>query len=338
MPTSPRSSHWLIGLLRQRSVQIAILLWLAASLAVFPVSGGKLPFNRPLLNSLPLLAQVIAPFIVLIVVFVEMAITYFLTRRRILPDMAARAPERGVARREILLLWLYGAAVLLIGHWLGLRLFGEGIGLHLNGSLFGHTREVSPREVWTWAFYNFILLAVIPYAVFRARGYSREALNLKSSNLKNDALVIFVIMALGSALDLAGGGFLQLSAHQMLVGAPLTFFTHLLGTGLPVMIFIYAILFPRYLKITGSPVTTLLLGALSYAALHIFEYWTLYDSLPHALLSVIFALLTFFPPGLMKSYLTLRTANAWVHLWGYHAVTPHVTADTPMIVHIFGIH
>src|SRR6202158_2705556 len=190
MPTSPRSSHWLIGLLRQRSVQIAILLWLAASLAVFPVSGGKLPFNRPLLNRLPLLAQVIAPFIVLIVVFVEMAITYFLTRRRILPDMAARAPERGVARREILLLWLYGAAVLLIGHWLRRCLFWVGVRPLLHGTLFRPAREVSPREVWTWAFYNFILLAVIPYAVFRARGYSREALNLKSSTLKNDALVV----------------------------------------------------------------------------------------------------------------------------------------------------
>jgi hypothetical protein len=52
---------------------------------------------------------------------------------------------------------------------------------------------------------------------------------------------------------------------------------------------------------------------------------------------VIFVLLTFVPPGLMKSYLTLRTANAWVHLWGFHAVTPHVTADTPMVVKIFGI-
>ena len=46
--------------------------------------------------------------------------------------------------------------------------------------------------------------------------------------------------------------------------------THLLGTGLPVMIFIYAILFPRYLELTKSPVTTALLGGASYAALHIF--------------------------------------------------------------------
>jgi hypothetical protein len=327
----------LITTLRHRSVQLAILLWLAASFSVIPLSGGSLPFNRPLLNRLPLLAQLIAPIVVLVIVFIEMAITYFLTRRRTLPDMAARAPERALALREVLLLWLYAAAVLLFGRHLGLHLFGEGIGLHLNGSLFGHTREVSPAEVCVWAAYNFVLLAVIPYAIFRIRGYSREALNLKSNNLKNDTLVIFVIMIIGCALDLAGGGFLKLTPHQMLVGGALTFITHLFGTGLPVMVFIYAILFPRYLKLT-SPVTTLVLGALSYAALHIFEYWTVYDSLPHALLSIIFVILTFFPPGLMKSYLTLRTANAWVHLWGYLAITPHVTADTPMIVHFFDIH
>ena len=103
------------------------------------------------------------------------------------------------------------------------------------------------------------------------------------------------------------------------------------------MIFIYAILLPRYLKLTGSLATTWLLGGVSYAALHIFEYWTRYDIPSHALLSVIFVMLTFVPPGLMKAYLTLRTANAWVHLWGYHAISPHVTADTPMIVEIFGI-
>jgi hypothetical protein len=124
----------------------------------------------------------------------------------------------------------------------------------------------------------------------------------------------------------------------MFLGASLTFVTHLLGTGLPVMVFIYAIFFPRYLKLTNSPVATVLLGGVSYVVLHVFEYWTLYDSVPHALLSAIFVMLTFVPPGLMKSYLTLRTANAWVHLWGYHAITPHVTADTPMVVKIFNIH
>jgi len=324
-------------LLRHRGVQIALALWVLASLAVTPVSGGKIPFNRPLLAGAPAAVQIIVPVVGLAFVFFQMSIAYLLTRRRAVPDIAARAPAASIAGREVAFLWIYGATVLLIGKWLGHRLFGEGIGLHLNGSLFGHTRMVSPREVCTWAIYNFLFYAVVPYLVFRARGYSREALNLTSSNLRNDTLVIFVIMFIGSALDLLAGGFLKLSAHQMLLGAPLTFVTHLLGTGLPVMVFIYAILFPRYLKLTGSQVTTVLLGALSYAAVHIFEYWTLYDSPSHAALSIIFVLFTFFPPGLMKSYLTLRTANAWVHLWGYHATTPHVTADTPMIVDFFSI-
>jgi len=280
---------------------------------------------------------VIVPLVGLVFVFVQMGVVYFLTRRRAVPDMAARAPDAAVARREVWSLWAYGALVLLAGRWIGLRLFGEGIGLHLNGSLFGSTRMVSPREVWIWAFYNFIFFAVVPYVVFRARGYSREALNLKSANLRNDTLVIFVVMAMGVALDLLAGAFLKLSPRQMLAGGSLTFITHLLGTGLPVMVFIYAILFPRYMKLTASPSTAVLLGGVSYAAVHVFEYWTRYDSIPHALLSVIFVLLTFGPPGLMKSYLTLRTANAWVHLWGYHAITPHVIGDTPMIVDIFGI-
>jgi hypothetical protein len=338
MTSTPRSGSWFVSLLRERSFQLAALLWLVCTFAVFPLSaGGKFPLNRPLLANAPLAVQVIVPVVGLLLVFVQMSVAYFLTRRRSIPDMAARAPDRAIAKREVWLLWTYGAAVLLAGQWLGLRLFDEGIGLHLNGALFGPTRMASPREVWVWAAYNFIFFALIPYVIFRARGYSREALNLTSANPRNDALVIVAIMAIGSALDLSAGGFLKLTGHQMLVGATLTFITHLLGTGLPVMVFIYAILFPRYLALTSSPVTTVLLGGLSYAVLHIFEYWTRYDSPSHALLSVIFVLLSFVPPGLMKSYLTLRTANAWVHLWGYHAITPHVTADTPMMVDIFGI-
>jgi hypothetical protein len=324
-------------MLHERSFQLALVLWVAASLAVFPLSGGKLPLNRPALANFSVSFQVIASTVALAFTLLQMTIVYFLTRRRAISDMASRAPDAAVARREVSLLWTYGALVLLVGRWIGLRLFGEGIGLHLNGSLFGMTRMASPQEVWVWAFYNFVFLAVIPYVIFRARGYSRESLNLKSANLRNDTLVIVVIMAMGITFDLLGGGFLKLSGHQMLLGATLTFVTHLLGTGLPVMVFIYAILFPRYLKLTGSRVATVLLGGVSYALLHVFEYWTLYDSIPHALLSAIFVLLTFVPPGLIKSYLTLRTANAWVHLWGYHAITPHVTADTPMIVKIFGI-
>jgi hypothetical protein len=337
-PHSGQTDFWLWRLLRERSVQIAIAFWVVASFAVLQLcADGKFPLNRPALASLSLRFQVIAPIIGAAFVFLQMAVVYLLTRRRTVPDMAGRAPAEAVARCEVLLLWVYGAIILFAGRWLGIRLFGEAIGLHLNGALFGCTRAVSPQEVWVWSIYNFVFFALIPYVFFRARGYSREALNLKSNNVGNDILVIVVIMAIGVAFDLLVGGFLKLSPRQMLMGGALTFVTHLLGTGLPVMVFIYAILFPRYLRLTKSPVTTVILGGVSYAAVHVFEYWTRYDSLPHAALSVIFVLLQFGPPGLMKSYLTLRTANAWVHLWAYHAVTPHVTNDTPMIVDIFGI-
>src|SRR2546422_11184611 len=99
---------------------------------------------------------------------------------------------------------------------------------------------------------------------------------------------LFRSLALESAAELAASGIFKLTSHQLFAGTALSFAVHLLGTGLPVMIFIYSILLPRYLKLTGSVTTTVLLGALSYAALHVFEYWTVYDSVSHSVLSVIF--------------------------------------------------
>ena len=42
-----------------------------------------------------------------------------------------------------------------------------------------------------------------------------------------------------------------------------------------------------------------------------------------------------FAKGVIKTVLTLRTGNAWVHVWAYHAVAPHAIADTPSVVKIF---
>jgi hypothetical protein len=39
----------------------------------------------------------------------------------------------------------------------------------------------------------------------------------------------------------------------------------------------------------------------------------------------------------MKSFLTFRTGNAWVHMWGFHAITPHVMVDTRLVVRDFNI-
>jgi hypothetical protein len=323
-------------LIRQRSFQVALALWVLISVAALPLCHGTMPLAIGPHPGDPA-AMVISGSIALIFMVLEIGLVALITRRRALPDLAARAPERSVALRETIVLWLYGALVLLAGRFIGLHFFGESIAMHLNGSLVGATRVQSPAEVYTWAAYNGILLALVPYVVFRMRGYSNQQLNLKSSNLKSDVIVIAMVLAIGCFMDLTlNGNFLRLTHHQQIVGGLLTFVLHLFGTDLPVMIFIYSVLMPRYAKLT-APVTAFLLGAASYPAMHISESWTRYDSLAHSALSVIVVFLIFFPPGLMKSFLTLRTGNAWVHVWGFHAISPHVTVDTRLIVRDFDI-
>ncbi|MGQ7378972.1 hypothetical protein ACTGVF_11310, partial [Streptococcus suis] len=52
-------------------------------------------------------------------------------------------------------------------------------------------------------------------------------------------------------------------------------------------------------------------------------------------LSILFVFLSYTGPGMFKSYVTLRTGNAWVHALGYHAVAPHTIIDAPMIARVF---
>jgi hypothetical protein len=322
-------------LLRQRSLQVALLLWLLISVIALLLCHGMVPL--PGLHAGPPVAQVITSSIILVIFLVLIGIVALLARHRPMPDLAERAPDRAIALHETVALWAYGAFVLLAAKLIGLHFFGEGIAMHLNGSLVGASRIQSPAEVYTWAAYNGFFLALIPYVVFRLRGYSNQSLNLKSSDLKNDTLIIIVVLAIGCTFDfLSGHSILQLTPHQQLVGGLLAFWLHLFGTDLPIMIFIYAILLPRYFRLFSRE-TAFLLGAASYPAMHIFESWTRYDSIPHSILSIIFVFLTFFPPGLVKSFLTMRTGNAWVHVWAFHAISPHVTLDTRLLVKDFNI-
>lgn len=93
----------------------------------------------------------------------------------------------------------------------------------------------------------------------------------------------------------------------------------------------------RAVTLTGSAISAVLLGGLTYAAMHLVEGWSAFDSPRDIALSLIFVLFQYFGPGMMKSVLTLRTGNAWVHALSYHAIAPHVVVDTPLIVKVFGI-
>jgi hypothetical protein len=314
---------WLV---RQRAFYVAILLWLLLCGAGLLISRHTPSYRGLVVGSSRYLVLVVLMF----------GLVMLLTRKRPVPDLAERAPESSIARRETLAMWAYVAVVMVAGRLIGQHLFGEGIAMHLNGSLVGATRVQPPTEVYTWAAYNGILLALIPYLVFRMRGYSNQQLSLKSANLKSDLLVIIVVLAFSVGIDMMGPNIFQLTRHQQLVGGLMSFWFHLFGTDLPVMIVIYSILMPRYFKLF-SPMTAYLLGAVSYPTIHIFESGTRYDSITAAAMSLTFVYLLFIPAGLMKSFLTWRTGNAWVHVWAYHAISPHVTVDTRLIVSDFGI-
>ncbi len=309
-----------------------------AYLAVLLLARGSLPFDRPAVARLPFAVQIAAPSIGMLEIFGLMVLAYLVTRNRDIPDMFIRAPERRVAMRETILVLSY-AAVGQAGGWvLGAALGYRPFSFHLAGSVFGCSVTPQRAELWTWAFYNFLVFAVVPYAYFRRR-YTNTALNLRSSDVKSDALLIFIVLAIESAFELAAfdKNLFRLNAHQILLGAPLTFLVFFIGTVLPTMVLIYAILLPRYLKLTGSATSAVLLGGLTYAGMHIVEGWSAFDSPRNTALSLIFVVLQYFGPGMIKGVLTLRTGNAWVHALSYHAVAPHVIVDTPLVVTIFDI-
>ncbi|HMH25933.1 MAG TPA: hypothetical protein VK542_05010 [Gemmatimonadaceae bacterium] len=278
-----------------------------------------------------------APIIGMIEIFALMVVAFFLTRKRVIPDMATRAPERRVALRETVLVLAY-AALGQVGAWIvGPALGSRPFSFHLAGTLYGTTLTQTPKDVWIWAFYNFLIFAAAPYVYFRRR-YSNTDLNLRSVDRRNDVLLILVILVIESAFEMSVfTGIFRLSPRQLLLGAPLSFAIFFIGTVLPTMVLIYAILLPRYLKLTGSAISTVLLGGLTYAAMHIVEGWSAFASPRDIALSLLFVLFSYFGPGMIKSVLTLRTGNAWVHALGYHAVAPHVVADAPLVVKIFGI-
>jgi hypothetical protein len=326
------------SIVSHRGVHLTVILWIVGSVVATVLARGSLPFDRPAVAQLPIAAQLVAPSLIMIEILGLMVLVFLLTRRRGIPDMAARAPERGIALRETVLLLGY-AALGQVGGWIvGSSLGYRPFSFHIAGSVYGCTVPPERAEVWIWALYNFVVFAVAPYLYFRRR-YTNTELNLRSANRRNDALVILVVLAIESAFELAAfdKNIFRLSSHQVLVGAPLTFVIFFIGTVLPTMVLIYAILLPRYLRLTGSGISTILLGGLTYAGMHIVEGWSAFDSPRNAALSLIFVLLQYFGPGMIKSVLTMRTGNAWVHALSYHSIAPHVLVDTPLMVKVFGI-
>jgi hypothetical protein len=311
--------------------------WLVLNATALLLSGGVLPFERPALAALPFAVQMSFPTVGLIEVLLLMGVVWWLTRRRAIPDLAARAPATPLAARETALVLAWAAAGQVGGWLIGPALGYRPFSFHLAGTLVGCTTPPAPGEAILWAAYNFVVFAVVPYLWFRRR-YSPAELNLRSTALRNDLLVILVIGMIETTSELvAFPGIFKLTPHQFAVAGPLAFVIYGLGTVLPTMVLIYCILIPRYLKLTGSFTATVILGGLTYAAMHLVEGWSNFSDPRDVALSLIFVVLTYAGPGMFKTYLTLRTGNAWIHAIAYHAIAPHVVVDAPLIARTFAI-
>jgi MFS family permease len=321
-------------------IWITALGWVALSGIALALAGDTPPFDRPVLVGVSTLTQIINGWLNLLGASILILITYLMTRRRAVPDMAARAPERRQAIREVGLIAAYIVVAQACGFVIGHTLGAHAISLHLPGSLFGTSNPPTAGWVFTWAAYNLIAYAVLPYFYFRRRGYSNEQLNLRSVDRGADLRLILVILAVESLFELTlfGKDLFALSGSQAAQAIAASFAINFVGTVLPIAILIFGILLPRLHRITGSTPATVVLGGLTYAAVHFFDGWTNFSTISAGILSVIFLVLQYFGPGMIKTVLTLRTGNTWVHVWSYHAIAPHATIDAPSVVKPFHIH
>jgi MFS family permease len=321
-------------------IWITALGWVALSGLAFALAGDTLPFDRPVLAGVSTLTQIINGWLNLLGAGILILIAYVMTRRRAVPDMAARAPERGQAIREVGLIVGYIVVAQGCGYVIGHTLGAHAISLHLPGSLFGTSNPPTTGWVFAWAAYNLIAYAVLPYLYFRRRGYSNEQLNLRSVDRTADLRLILVILAVESLFELTlfGKELFALSGSQAVQAIAASFAINFVGTVLPIAILIFGILLPRLHRITGSTPATVVLGGLTYSAVHFFDGWTNFSTISAGILSVIFLVLQYFGPGMIKTVLTLRTGNTWVHVWSYHAIAPHATIDAPTVVKPFHIH
>lgn len=335
----PRS--WSIRrLVMSRIVRLTALIWGIVNLMAALLFQSMRVIDRPLYDGQPIARQLTDANLALIEVLFLGAIVVWLTKKRDQPALAVLPVAAGSMRAETVVMVTWGVLAIFGGIALGDALGSTPIGFHLAGTIFGaHDHALVTRQVaLTWAAYNLLVFALLPYLYIRRRS-GPDGMPLRSLCRRGDLVVILVVLAIESVAQLGAvsSAVLDLDGRQLALGLPLTFALYVAGTVLPTVIFVQALLVPRILAMTGSVAATVALGGLAYTAVHASDSWTVMTSPGNAVLSWSFLLLTYFGPGMIKTLMTVRTGNAWVHAWAYHAFAPHILIDTPLIVRIFAL-
>lgn len=112
MPNPPPSR--IKYLVRQPSLALALAIWILLSVAAILLCRNGVPLDRPELAALSPVTAVLNNSIGLVSIILLVGSVAFLARHHH-PSLAERAPERSIALRETLAMWIYGAAVLFAG-------------------------------------------------------------------------------------------------------------------------------------------------------------------------------------------------------------------------------
>ncbi len=322
------------------AVWITALVWICAiGLAV--VLGNEYGlFDRPSSEGQSVPEQIMAHQFAAIEALFVIALVMWMTRKRPKIDATAIGISRDDAMYVLRIGVVYGIIAILGGYALGTAMDTYAFSFHLPGTLIGtHSHNmVSQSQAIAWSLYNLIAWVIVPLWYVRKRFPGGRSF-WRSNNLRADIILIGTVLAIESVVQIfaLSDSLLGLSAKQVVLGMPLSFVIYLLGTGLPTMVFLQIVIVPRLLVVTNSFAISVVLGGVAYTLVHLPESWMTFTSPSQTLLSIIFLFFTYFFPGMVKVVMTLRTGNAWVHMWAYHAIAPHVIVDTALIVAIFAI-
>jgi hypothetical protein len=147
-------SSVLRAVVSHRGVQVTVVSWVIGYVVVLWLAQGSLPFDRPAVAHMPFASQMAQPIVGMLEIFGLMVLVFFLTRKRVIPDMAARAPERRVALRETVLVLRRPTRLSTDGraHRLGSSFFAPGVPRGKAGQSYAgppsvrRTREGTPAN------------------------------------------------------------------------------------------------------------------------------------------------------------------------------------------------